>query len=232
MSGSKGRLTLSGLSVGASDSDRSFRLDIDHLEATAGDVIGLSGPSGTGKTMLLEVLGLLRRPQKADVFLFVAGGHEIDIAAMWRSDEASRLAPSLRGAHFGFVPQTGGLLPFLSVYENISLCQEIAGRPDAEWISRLQDMLGLKGLGALLPEALSIGQRQRVAIARALAHRPSFVIADEPTAALDPDNAMTALSLLIDAARNGEAAVIVSSHDVSLLDRFATRRVALGLAPS
>ncbi|MEM6482729.1 MAG: ABC transporter, partial [Pseudomonadota bacterium] len=64
------------------------------------------------------------------------------------------------------------------------------------------------------------------------AHRPSFVIADEPTAALDPENAVKALSLLMDAAQNGEAAVIVSSHDVTLLDRFATRRVMLDLSPS
>ena len=79
------------------------------------------------------------------------------------------------------------------------------------------------------PRNFSGGQRQRVAVCRALAHRPAFVIADEPTAALDPEAATRAMGLLIDMATIGGAGVIISSHDLNLLDRFDLRRVSLGL---
>ena len=222
-------LETDGLAVGASDGDRDFRLEIGRLEIRSGEVLGLSGPSGTGKTMLLEVLGLLRRPAPGASFRLRTEEAEVDLAALWQSGAARSEAPTLRGKHFGFVPQSGGLLPYLTVSENIAISQRIAGRPAPDWQSELEDLLGLSKLGRLKPSALSIGQRQRVAIARALAHRPAFLIADEPTAALDPENALTALSLLMDAARTGHAAVILSSHDLDLLDRFPLRRLHVEL---
>lgn len=222
-------LHMAGLSVSVADADRSFRLEVDALELHAGEVVGLTGPSGTGKTMLLEVLGLLRRPDQGGRYRIDAGGQAIDAAAVWTGPGAGRRAPDLRGRLFGFVPQSGGLLPFLSVAENIALSQRIAGRVDHAWRDDLMARLGLAPLARLRPDALSIGQRQRVAIARALAHRPPFVIADEPTAALDPDNAGTAISLLIDAARAGGSAVLISTHDWGLLDRFGLPRLRLGL---
>ena len=230
MTGGGTGLSISGLTVGATDGDRTFLLEIDRLDIGAGEVAGISGPSGTGKTMLLEVLGLLRRPDPGCRFTLVAPDGPVDIAAMWQRPGAERHAPVLRGLHYGFVPQSGGLLPFLSVAENVALSQRIAGREDTAWLDRLQGLLGLERLGRLKPGALSIGQRQRVAIA--LAHRPGIVIADEPTAALDPENATGAMELLIEAARVGGAAVAISSHDLELLDRFALRRMYLGLAPS
>ena len=217
------------LSVSLSDRERRFTLRIDRLDLAGGAVVGLSGPSGTGKTLLLEVMGLLRPPDPGSRYGVTAAGRVTDLAALWTGREGGARAPETRAALFGFVPQSGGLLPFLTVSENVRLTQRLAGRPDAQWAAALEARLGLDGLGGLMPAALSIGQRQRVAIARALAHRPAFVIADEPTAALDPDNAAIAMGLLIDAAADGGAAVLVSSHDLALLDRAGVARCHLRL---
>ncbi|MCV6592381.1 MAG: ATP-binding cassette domain-containing protein [Silicimonas sp.] len=222
------RLIIKDLSVSLSDGDRRFTLAVPQMQLAAGEVLGLTGASGTGKTMLLEVLGLLRRPAPGGIYALETAGTGIDLTALWSGTGPS--APAIRGAHFGFVPQSGGLLPFLDVAENISLSQRIAGREDEAWADDLIARLGLGGVAGLKPPALSIGQRQRVAIARALAHRPDFVIADEPTAALDPGAAETAMGLLIDAATSGGAGVVISSHDLTLLDRFDMRRVALSVA--
>lgn len=221
-------LVIEGMSLSLEDQERRFTLELDSLRLGAGEVIGFSGPSGTGKTMLLEVLGLLRRVGRADAFRLEHDGAQIDL--MNPGSRSGPGAAEIRARYFGFVPQSGGLLPFLTVRENIALSQRIVGRPDPARVASLEHQLGLDGVRHQRPKALSIGQRQRVAIARALAHRPTFVIADEPTAALDPENARTAMHLLIDAALTGGAGVIVSSHDLDLLGAFPMRRLVLELA--
>lgn len=221
-------LLIDGLEIALADHERHFTLEVPHLQVASGEVIGLTGASGTGKTLLLETLGLLRRPGQCARFVLQAGPeNSLDLAALW---SGAGLSPQdVRGARLGFVPQSGGLLPFLTVEENIALSQRISGRQDGAWCDHLAARLGLAEVRRLKPGALSIGQRQRVAIARALAHRPDFVIADEPTAALDPDAATAAMGLLIDMATSGGAGVVISSHDLGLLDQFPMRRVALGL---
>jgi putative ABC transport system ATP-binding protein len=229
------RLDIDDLSITLGDGERRFTLRAGRWSVAGGEVIGLSGPSGTGKTLLLELLGLLRAPDSGGYRASspVPGGDAAtrDFAAYWRSPRARALCAGARAGFFGYVPQSGGLLPFLSVAENVAVTQRIAARPDAAWQAELLHRLGLDEVARLHPAALSIGQRQRVAIARALAHRPVCVIADEPTAALDPDNAHAALSLLIDAARAGGSATILSSHDAPALARFPMRRMVLAAAP-
>lgn len=220
-------LTIQNLGVSLSDGDRRFTLSVPEMALAPGEVVGLTGPSGTGKTMLLEVLGLLRRPEPGGTYCLKddAGSGTIDLIKSWTSKD--RTPPDLRGDCFGFVPQSGGLLPFLTVAENIELSQRIAEREDSDWQHELTQRLGLADIISLRPPALSIGQRQRVSIARALAHRPAFVIADEPTAALDPEAAEIAMGLLIEAATSGGSGVMISSHDLTLLDRFPMTRLAL-----
>lgn len=220
-------LSLRGVEVWLADQERRFTLEIPELTLSAGEALGLTGPSGTGKTLLLELLGLLRRPSAAAQFNVQSDEGETDLAGVWQSTVTS--PAQVRAQLFGFVPQSGGLLPFLDVTENIALAGRIAGRSYPDWQTTLIDQLGLADVQALHPPALSIGQRQRVAIARALAHKPAFVIADEPTAALDPDAASTAMGLLIDNAVSGGSGVIISSHDLALLDQFPLKRVALSL---
>ncbi len=227
------RLHIDDLRVTLGDGERRFSLRTGTWSVAGGEVVGLSGPSGTGKTLLLEVLGLLRAPDSGGYRAAPAEGGTgpaHDFAGYWRSPRAQALCAAARAGFFGYVPQSGGLLPFLTVAENVAVTQRIAGRPDAAWQAELLHRLGLEEVAHLHPGPLSIGQRQRVAIARALAHRPFCVIADEPTAALDPENAHSALSLLIGAARAGGSATILSSHDAPALARFAMRRMTLAAA--
>lgn len=224
------RLLIDDMTVTLGDAERRFTLRTGTWSVAAGEVIGLTGPSGSGKTLLLELLGMLRAPDdgryRADPLPGTAGSAQ-EFSAHWRAPRAMALCAEARGQFFGFVPQTGGLLPFLSVAENVEITQRIAGRSDDGWRDTLLGELGLRGIAHLRPGALSIGQRQRVAIARALAHRPFCVIADEPTAALDPENAHAAMGLLIDAAQAGGTATLLSSHDYPTLEKFPMRRMGL-----
>ncbi|MFK7744482.1 MAG: ABC transporter ATP-binding protein [Roseobacter sp.] len=223
-------LHVEDLTVTLGDAERQFTLQAGRWSIAAGEVIGLTGPSGTGKTLLLELLGMLRAPDggryRADP-LEDASEPTQAFDAFWSDNQAMAKCAAARARFFGFVPQAGGLLPFLTVAENVQLSQRIAKRPDAAWLKALLGELGLTQIAHLRPAALSIGQRQRVAIARALAHRPFCVIADEPTAALDPENAQTAMRLLIEAAQAGGAATLLSSHDYPTLSQFPMRRMGL-----
>lgn len=205
------------------DGDRAFRLEVDALALEPGETIALTGASGSGKTLLLELLGLLRAPGHGTAY----HSGDTDLAALWAQGARSAALAQGRGRVFGFIPQTGGLMPFLTVTENVALPQAIANRRDPARVTTLIDRLGLADVATLRPGALSIGQRQRTAIARALAHRPPFVIADEPTAALDPDSADRVLELLLEAARQDGTGVILSSHDISRMQRFDIPRRAL-----
>jgi putative ABC transport system ATP-binding protein len=192
--------------------DNGFGLHIDALALTGGAALGITGPSGCGKSTLIDLLALLRRP--AQVARFDFAGH--DIAQLWSRDGAEGCA-GVRARHIGVVLQTGGLLPSLSVWDNVTLPQQLLGISDPAWPAELLRMLDLAGLMRRVPAQLSIGQRQRVAIARALSHRPQLVLADEPTAALGLDQAHLVLQLLLTLTKESGAALVVVSHDVALL---------------
>jgi len=221
------RLWIEGARVALSDGDRAFRLEVDSLSLEAGRAVALTGASGSGKTLLLELLGLLRAPGAGTRFFLVQEGVETDLAGLWAGGVRGAALAQARGRYFGFVPQTGGLMPFLTVAENVALPQRVNGVSDAGRCSELIERLGLGDVARLRPGALSIGQRQRCAIARALSHRPPFVIADEPTAALDPETADNVLSLLLETAEGQGAGVILSSHDIDRMQRFGIGRMAL-----
>lgn len=219
-------LSITG-AVEVRDVDRTYRVEIDTLDLQRGEALALSGASGSGKTLVLEVLGLLRPPARGTIYRAMGQ----DLAALWGEGARSTAMAHARAGLFGFVPQSGGLLPFLDVAANVTLPQRICGREDAGWAATLLDHLGLTSLAASLPDALSIGQRQRAAVARALAHRPAFVIADEPTAALDPDSADTVLALLLEMVRETGAGLILSSHDSARIDAHAIPRHRLQPVP-
>ncbi|MEM7721243.1 MAG: ATP-binding cassette domain-containing protein [Pseudomonadota bacterium] len=222
-------LAISDMSATLVDRDRTFVLDVPGLTIETGEAVALIGPSGTGKTCLLELIGLLRQPDDGATHRVADGqGAIVEVPPLWSAGRSSALS-HLRGRALGFVPQSGGLLPFLTLRENISLSQRVTGRIDENTLRDICDILDLTTLLDLRPDQLSIGQRQRGAIARALAHRPALVLADEPTAALDPDAADTAMGLIVGAARRTKCAVIVSSHDLPLLARHTTRGYRLDL---
>ncbi|OHX14525.1 ABC transporter [Chromobacterium sphagni] len=170
----------------------------------------LSGPSGSGKTTLLNLIGGVDQPDSGTIL--VAGQ---DIARL--DDDA---LSDFRARYIGFIFQNFNLLPVLSAYENVEYPLLLARVSAAERKARamaLLDAVGLADKARQRPGQLSGGQRQRVAIARALAHRPSLVLADEPTANLDSQTGAGILALLRDLQRQYQLTVVFSSHDPQVI---------------
>jgi putative ABC transport system ATP-binding protein len=179
----------------------------------AGEACVLMGPSGSGKTTLLSILGCLLRPTAGELRVC---GEGVD----WRSP--SRLA-HFRRAHLGFVFQQAQLLPFLTVAGNLEVVGRNAGlsaRTLTDRIGELLERLGIAAMRHKKPDHLSGGQRQRVAIARAVLHRPSIILADEPTAALDWQHGQEAVRLLVGQAQAEGAMLLTVTHDARLLPLF------------
>lgn len=200
-----------------------FALEIPHLDVAAGQKLALAGPSGCGKSTALDILAGILRPDAAEKFIFSPrqGQKEeettqsYDIMALWTQGQRNMLS-ALRLHHVGYVLQTGGLLPFLSVRENILLARRALGLDDESPTDTLVDsLLQVLELGPLqkaLPGRLSVGERQRAAIARALASRPALVLADEPTAALDPPKARVVMELFTKITTQLGCAVVMVTH--------------------
>jgi cell division transport system ATP-binding protein len=175
---------------------------------TSGSYHILAGASGAGKSSLLNLMSLAARPSRGMVRLF---GTDTSIASR------SRL-PALR-RRMGIVRQDAQLVPSLTVPDNVALPLRIAGLSGREVDRRVEealDWVGLAQRGAVLPAALSTGERQRVAVARAVIGRPDLIIADEPTGHLDSDMARRILDLL-DRLHAGGATIMLATHDPQLV---------------
>ncbi len=197
----------------------SFTLLAPCLDVAYGKVLAVVGTSGCGKSTLLDMLALILRPDSAEAFLLRQGGRDEDLFA----SSPARLA-EIRGRRIGYVLQSGGLLSFLSVMENILLPGRLLGMPADALRKRagmLARMLGIEEQLSKKPQHLSGGQRQRVAIARALIHSPSLVLADEPTAAVDKSSAEDICSVFTKAVRETGAALVIVSHDRPLMERMS-----------
>ncbi|MEI6559607.1 MAG: ABC transporter ATP-binding protein [Rhodospirillaceae bacterium] len=215
-------LTITGLERRYQSADGGFRLLVPELEIAEGETLVVMGESGSGKSTLLDMLALLAPPTACRRFLFGESGGMVDLGAAWAAGHRGRLA-ALRAAAMGYVLQTGGLLPSLSVGENILLSRRLLGLAGAGPVPELAARLGIGALMARRPEQLSIGQRQRVAVVRALAHQPGLVLADEPTAALDPARAAGLAGLLAGVAAEIGAALVVVCHDPVIAARIGGR---------
>lgn len=196
--------------------DGSFRLIADGFSLLPGEAAVLTGPSGSGKSLFLELLALVRRPDAGSLFGINDGAHVPDVSRLWDAADGESALADIRRTQFGFVPQSGELLPFLSVRENISLSQQMSQTVDRDLISYLLDRLEIAGIADRPLSSLSIGQRQRVAIARALAHRPRLILADEPTAALDQARSQTVIGLMVELVQEFGTSIVLSTHDVAL----------------
>lgn len=181
-------------------------LDGVDLDIGPGDSLAITGPSGSGKTTLLHVLAGIVTPDSGTVRL---RGREVQ-----HLSEDGRSA--LRRTDYGFVFQSGQLLPELTAVENVALPLMVAGVPRRAAVAEAQRWfapLGLTGRTDQRPGELSGGQRQRVAIARALVARPGVVFADEPTGALDQTTGREVMELLSHTHRDTGAALVVVTHD-------------------
>ncbi|MAW61749.1 MAG: ABC transporter ATP-binding protein [Planctomycetes bacterium] len=205
-------LRLEGLRFSHGDG---FQLALDQLEVAPRERIALIGPSGCGKTTLLHLIAGILVPEAGQIEVL---GQRID----GLSDAARR---AFRVRHIGLVFQEFELLDYLTAAENLALPFRLHPDPlpraEAEArVQQLAERLGLQDLLQRRPARLSQGERQRVALGRALVTSPGLVLGDEPTGNLDPDNARRSLDLLHEQAAAEDAAVLVVTHDHSLLDRF------------
>ncbi len=207
-----------------------YTLDIEHFDAQRGELAAITGPSGSGKSTALDIFAGILRPDGAERFFFAPGnGAAVDMMDAWRRGRRNALAQMRRGS-MGYVLQTGGLLPFLSARGNIMVARRSLGLGWDKEMDDLTQRLGIDGLLDKKPAKLSVGERQRTAIARALAPRPALLLADEPTAALDPVNAQTVMALFTELAREAGSTVILVTHAPETARALGFREYAVRLA--
>lgn len=207
-------------SLAASQVTKTYRLgkfDVAALKGVdfhvaPGEFMAIAGSSGSGKTTLLNLLGCLDRPTRGEIFV---GGVN--------TSSLSQLSLShLRAIKIGFIFQNFNLVPTLSAEENVEYPLLLINEPSRTRRKKAREALERVGLGkhfAHRPNALSGGQRQRVAIARAMVKRPQIVLADEPTASLDRENAEDVLTLMRELNKECGTTFVLSSHDQLVLSK-------------
>jgi putative ABC transport system ATP-binding protein len=172
------------------------------LNVAPGEFVAIVGESGVGKSTLLNCMAGLDTWDQGSVVL---QGQSLDNM----TDDQRAL---LRRQHVGFVFQAFHVLPHLDVAQNVGLPLLLLGQPDDERVAAMLAAVGLDGLGRRLPQQLSGGQLQRVAIARALVHRPSLLLADEPTGNLDPSTAVKVMDALIAQTKEQGTSLVLVTH--------------------
>jgi putative ABC transport system ATP-binding protein len=172
------------------------------LEVAPGEFVAIVGESGVGKSTLLNCMAGLDDWSEGSVALddVDLGGLGDDARALWRRQ------------HVGFVFQAFHVLPHLDVAQNVALPLMLLDLHDDARVAAMLEAVGLGGLGARLPQQLSGGQLQRVAIARALIHRPTLLLADEPTGNLDPTTASKVMDVLVGQVREHGTSVVLVTH--------------------
>ena len=190
-------------------SSKYVALENINFEAESGQLILVVGPSGSGKTTFLTIAGGLQTPTNGDVKII-----DSTINSLSKKQQTK-----LRLEKIGFILQSYNLVPFLTVEEQFKFVDKLKKQNLTE--QKLHELLSDLGLLELLkkyPNQLSGGQKQRVAIARALYTDPDYILADEPTAALDTDRSMKVIELLRDLAHKRNKIIIVVTHDLRLKD--------------
>lgn len=191
-------------------SDRQPVLNDVSLTLSPGDFTALVGPSGSGKSTLLNLCGLIDRPDHGQI--------------VWQGDDITQASRAqltqIRRDTIGFIFQTFNLIPVMSAWDNVAyplLLTNTSSSDVRHRVDEVLDAVGLRELAHKRPDRLSGGQRQRIAIARALVKKPQLIVADEPTASLDQDTALTVTRLLKDLSQAYGSAVVVATHDDRLM---------------
>ena len=209
--------------------EHGFELTVPELIIRQGEKVALVGFSGCGKSTLLDLLAMILQPDSAGKFaFFTAQDKRLDVAHTWKRKNLDRLARA-RMRYIGYVLQTGGLLPFLSVYDNIALSHYGLGLAEQDAVKTVAQKLGIDRHLDKFPAQLSVGERQRVSIARAMAHEPSVVIADEPTASLDPINAEEIMGLFTRLTEEKGVTLVVATHEWDRVEELGFRCVKFDL---
>jgi len=205
--------------VSVEDVTRKFPLDhnavtaLNHVsfQVNAGEFLAIAGPSGSGKSTLLNLIGCIDKPTSGRILI--------------NSVNASTLSPArttqLRRETIGFVFQTFNLIPVFTASENVEfplLVQGVSASDRRKRVGEALESVGLSARAHQRPDLLSGGERQRIAVARAIVHHPALVLADEPTANLDTQNATQLIDLMRDLNRSLGLTFIFSTHDQRLLE--------------
>lgn len=186
-------------------------LNIPNFEIAAGEQVVLIGPSGCGKTTMLHTIAGITNPDSGKVF--------IDGIELTRYSEAAR--DRIRADKIGYVFQTFNLLPGFSAFENVMLGMSFAkGKASAKRAKSLLEKIGLGHRLNNKPHQLSVGEQQRVAIARSLANQPALLLADEPTANVDPSNQKQIIDLITENCREENVALLMVTHSTDVAARF------------
>ncbi len=186
-----------------------------NMTVAPGEVVGLIGPSGSGKSTLLKCLGAVIEPSGGRMTL----GNEVIYNDGWKIPDLG----ALRRDRIGFVFQAPYLIPFLDVTDNVALLPMLAGVSNGQSRKRAVELLEALDVGhraMAQPSQLSGGEQQRVAIARALANQPPVILADEPTAPLDSERALSVIRILNQMAQQYNTAIIVVTHDEKIIPTF------------
>jgi putative ABC transport system ATP-binding protein len=181
------------------------------LTLHTGELVMLRGRSGSGKTTLLNLIGGLDQPDKGEILFRGRPFH------LWND----RQRTEARRKDIGFIFQMFALMPLLSAWENVELSLRMAGVPKSQWKERVAYCLELVGLGKRMhhrPFELSGGEQQRVAIAKAIAHRPSLLLADEPTAELDTQMVAQVMNVFREIIRTERVTICMTTHDPTILE--------------
>jgi putative ABC transport system ATP-binding protein len=206
---------LKKVAIERSKGGASFTLLVPEFDVPRGSFTAIVGQSGCGKSTLLDLLGLVLAPDSAEKFELTArDGEQIEIFG-----ESPRRISLIRRQHLGYILQSGGLMPFLSVAKNLAVARMLnpKRRIEPEALEEMVFHLGLEDHLAKKPSQLSGGQRQRVAIARAIAQNPDIILADEPTGSVDKFTAVKIRDLLLSCAKRAKVSVLMVTHDESLV---------------
>jgi putative ABC transport system ATP-binding protein len=206
------KLLLENINKIYGDGDTAVKvLDSVSLQVKAGEFVAVVGPSGSGKSTFLSIAGALLSPTSGRVVL---GDQEINTLSPKKMNQ-------IRLEKIGFVFQSANLIPYLTVYDQLLLISELAGKRNKTAKQRANNLLNQLGLSHRrnhYPESLSGGERQRVAIARAWMNDPEIILADEPTASLDSERGKTVVQMLADEVHSREKAAIMVTHDKRMLE--------------
>ncbi|HEX5670001.1 MAG TPA: ABC transporter ATP-binding protein [Sulfuricurvum sp.] len=185
------------------------------FEIFSGEIVALLGPSGSGKTTLITMIGCITEPSGGKLTL----NGKLVYDQKWYINDTRKL----RRENIGFIFQSHNLIPFLNVRDNVTLIplmNKVNYKKSIEHTQELLEYLGVGDKFDKFPSQLSGGQSQRVAIARSLANNPKIILADEPTAALDSERAVSVMELLRKLAKEQEVAIVVVTHDERMLPLF------------
>lgn len=209
------RLSVWGMHKCRAEDQREVWIQVPELKLHCGELVVVLGANGSGKSSLLDMLGLILSPDHLDRYVLYASGREIDLQHL-----SQRRRTAIRRRHFAYVLQTGGLLEFLTIGENIRLAARLSGKSSVKVIE-IARCLGIEGILSKYPGRASGGQRQKAALARALIQEPEIILADEPTSGLDTLSARGLISTFRALTRELRSSVLMVTHDRELVHNYA-----------